>query len=258
MSSDLILTTREDAVLSLTMNRPQRRNAFNNDLYRALAGALRDARAEADVHVVVVTGTAGAFSAGQDFSEMTEAPADAGPHGFQLLMDVLCEFDKPLLAAVNGVAVGLGMTMLLHCDVVYLAESARMRCPFVTLGVVPEAASSYLLPATIGFQRAAEVLYTAQWLDAARALELGLAARVLPDAELLDATLAKAREIAAHPPRAVQHTKRLLVATRSDAIRAARAREDEAFTERIGSPENLEAITAFFERRAPDFRRTRG
>jgi enoyl-CoA hydratase/carnithine racemase len=256
MSSDLVLRRKEDAVLLLTMNRPERRNAFNHHLYKALADALSDAAADDDVHVVVVTGTAGAFSAGQDFSEMTEAPpADSGPHGFQVLMEVLCTFDKPLIAAVNGVAVGLGMTMLLHCDVVYVAASARMRCPFVTLGVVPEAASSYLLPVTIGYQRAAEVLYTAAWIDAARALELGIATCVLPEAELLGAALAKAGEIAAHPPRAVQHTKRLLLATRADAIRAARAREDEAFTERIGSPENLEAITAFFERRAPDFRR---
>lgn len=259
MSSELVVRASEDAVLLLTLSRPERRNAFNHALYRAFADALHAAREDDDVHVVVVTGTAGAFSAGQDFSEMTDAPpADSGPHGFQVLMDELCAFDKPLVAAVNGVAVGLGMTMLLHCDLVYLAESARLRCPFVTLGVVPEAASSYLLPATIGFQRAAEVLYTAQWLDAARALELGLAARVLPDADLLDAALAKAREIAAHPPRAVRHTKQLLMATRRDAIRAAREREDAAFAERIGSPENIEAITAFFERRAPDFRRTRG
>lgn len=256
MSSELILAKKEDAVLLLTMNRPERRNAFNHGLYRALADALSAAAADDDVHVVVLTGTGGAFSAGQDFSEMTDAPpADSGPHGFQVLMDVLCAFDKPVVAAVNGVAVGLGMTMLLHCDVVYVAESARMRCPFVTLGVIPEAASSYLLPATIGFQRAAEVLYTAAWIDAARAVELGIATRVLPDVELLAVALAKAAQIAVHPPRAVRHTKRLLLATRADAVRAARAREDEAFAERIGSPENLEAITAFFEKRTPDFRK---
>jgi len=254
--SELILRKKEDAILLLTMNRPERRNAFNHQLYKALADALVEAAADDDVHVVVVTGTGGAFSSGQDFSEMTDAPpADAGPHGFQVLMDILCGFDKPVIAAVNGVAVGLGMTMLLHCDIVYVGASARMRCPFVTLGVVPEAASSYLLPATIGFQRAAELLYTAAWVDAARAVELGIAARVLPDAELLPTALAKAAEIAVHPPRAVRHTKQLLLATRADAIRAARAREDEAFAERIGSPENMEAITAFFERRAPDFRK---
>ncbi len=257
MSSELILKKKENAVLLLTMNRPERRNAFNHGLYRALSDALADAAADDDVHVVVLTGTSGAFSAGQDFSEMTDAPpADAGPHGFQLLMDALCAFDKPVIAAVNGVAVGIGMTMLLHCDVVYVAESARMRCPFVTLGVVPEAASSYLLPLIVGFQRAAEVLYTAAWVDAARALELGIAARVLPDADVLPTALAKAAEIAVHPPGAVRHTKRLLLATRADQVRAARRREDEAFAERIGSPENIEAITAFFETRTPDFRRS--
>lgn len=256
MSSELILREHADSVLVLTMNRPERKNAFNHHLYKALADALSAAAADDDVHVVVVTGTGGAFSAGQDFSEMTDAPpVDSGPHGFQVLMDVLCGFDKPLIAAVNGVAVGLGMTMLLHCDVVYVAESARMRCPFVTLGVVPEAASSYLLPAIVGFQRAAEVLYTAAWIDAARALELGIATRVVPDADVLATARAKAAEIAVHPPRAVRHTKRLLLATRNEQVRAARAREDEAFAERIGSPENLEAITAFFERRPPDFRK---
>jgi enoyl-CoA hydratase/carnithine racemase len=256
MSNELILRSKENAILVLTMNRPERRNAFNHQLYKALADALVEAAGDDDVHVVVVTGSGGAFSAGQDFSEMTEAPpVDSGPHGFQVLMEALCSFDKPVIAAVNGVAVGLGMTMLLHCDIVYVAESARMRCPFVTLGVVPEAASSFLLPATIGYQRAAEVLYTAAWIDAARALELGIAARVLPDGDLLPVALAKAGEIAVHPPRAVRHTKRLLLATRAAEIRAARAREDEAFAERIGSPENLEAITAFFERRPPDFRR---
>jgi enoyl-CoA hydratase/carnithine racemase len=258
MSSELILRHEEDAVLVLTMNRPERKNAFNNQLYKALAEALRDAAANDDVHVVVITGTAGAFSAGQDFSEMSAAPpADSGPHGFQVLMDALCAFDKPLIAAVNGVAVGLGMTMLLHCDIVYVGDGVRMRCPFVTLGVVPEAASSYLLPAIIGFQRAAEVLYTAQWIDASRAVELGLAARKVADGDVLATARAKAAEIAVHPPRAVRHSKQLLLATRSDAVRAARAREDDAFAERIGSPENVEAITAFFEKRTPDFRKKR-
>ena len=256
MSNELVLRENRDAVLTLTMNRPERKNAFNNPLYKAFAAALQDAQKDDDVHVVVVTGTAGSFSAGQDFSEMNAAPTgDSGPHGFQVLMDTLCSFDKPLIAAVNGVAVGIGMTMLLHCDVVYLAESVRMRCPFVTLGVVPEAASSYLLPLIIGFQRAAEVLYTAQWIDAPRALELALAARVVPDGDVLAVAQAKAAEIAAHPPRAVQHSKQLLLATRNDAVRAARKREDDAFAVRIGSPENIEAITAFFEKRPADFRK---
>ena len=240
----------------LTMNRPEKRNAFNHRLYCDLRDALRDALADDAVRVAVLTGAGRGFSAGQDFAEMS-APPDGEPHGFPTFLDTLCEFDKPLLAAVNGAGSGLGLTMLLHCDVVHVAESARLRCPFVTLGVVPEAASSYLLPLVIGFQRAAEVLYTAEWIDSARAVELGLAARRLPDVELLPTTLALAAASAAHPPHAVRQSKQLLLATRADAVRAARAREDAAFAERIGSPENVEAITAFFEKRAPDFSRTR-
>ncbi|MFM8409084.1 MAG: enoyl-CoA hydratase/isomerase family protein [Alphaproteobacteria bacterium] len=240
----------------LTMNRPEKRNAFDHRLYCDLRDALRDARDDDRVHVVVLTGAGKGFSAGQDFAEMS-APPDGEPHGFPTFLDALCEFDKPLLAAVNGAGSGLGLTMLLHCDVVHVGESARLRCPFVTLGVVPEAASSFLLPLVVGFQRAAEILYSADWIDSERAVELGLAHRRLPDALLLPETLAKAAAIAAHPPRAVRQTKQLLLATRAEAVRAARAREDAAFTERIGSPENVEAITAFFEKRAPDFSRTR-
>lgn len=249
---------RAPGVLLLTMNRPEKRNAFDTTLYGELRDALRDAQQNDAVNAVVVTGAGRAFSAGQDFSEMNaNPPKDGEPHGFPSFLDRLCEFDKPLIAAVNGSGSGLGMTMLLHCDIVYVAESARLRCPFVTLGVVPEAASSFLLPLIIGFQRAAEVLYTAEWIDARRSVELGLAARVVSDAELLPVALAKASEIAAHPPNAVRYTKRLLLATRAEAVRAARAREDAAFAERIGSPENLEAIQAFFEKRSPDFSRTR-
>ncbi len=252
----VLATDPSPGVRLLTMNRPEKRNAFDHRLYCDLRDALRAARGDDDVHVVVLTGAGRGFSAGQDFAEMS-APPDGEPHGFPSFLDTLCEFDKPLLAAVNGAGSGLGLTMLLHCDVVYMAESARLRCPFVTLGVVPEAASSFLLPLVVGFQRAAEILYTAEWIDSARAVELGLARLRLPDAELLPATLARAAEIAAHPPRAVRHTKQLLLATRADAVRAARAREDAAFAERLGSPENVEAITAFFEKRAPDFSRTR-
>jgi enoyl-CoA hydratase/carnithine racemase len=250
---------RAGGVLVLTMNRPEKRNAFNNALYNDLRDALRDAQEDDRVRVVVLTGSGRAFSAGQDFAEMSAAPpTDGGPHGFPSFLDRLQQFDKPIVAAVNGASSGLGLTMLLHCDIVYVAESARLRCPFVTLGVVPEAASSYLLPLITGFQRAAEILYTAEWLDAERAVAVGIASRVFADAELLPAAVAKATEIAAHPPNAVRHTKRLLLATRDAAVREARAREDEAFAERIGSPENLEAITAFFEKRPPDFSKKRG
>ena len=180
--------------------------------------------------------------------------AEAGPeHGFPGFLQALADCDKPIVTAVNGVGIGLGLTMLLHTDVNFIAAGARLRAPFVTLGVVPEAASSYLLPIVVGQQRAAELLFTARWIDAAESVALGLTFAVVPREQLLDVALAKAAEIAANPPAAVRHTKRLLRVWRRQDIDAARQREDEAFQERLGTAENLEAIRAFFERRQPDF-----
>ena len=251
MSRETVLLEREGGVALLTMNRPRQRNAFNERMWHEMRDALRELLDDRAVRAIVVTGAPGAFSAGQDLGEMN-MERDTEP-GFPAFMDLLCTFDKPLLAAVNGVGVGIGLTMLLHCDIVYVAEAARLRAPFVPLGVVPEAASSYLLPLIIGYQRAAEVLLTAEWIDAPRAVALGIASRMTSPAELLPAIRAKAAEIALQPLGALRHTKRLLLATRAEQVRAARAREDEAFVERIGCPENLEAISAFFEKRAPDF-----
>ncbi len=253
---ETVLEERRDAVLVLTMNRPRQRNAFNRQMWCELRDALAAAQDDPAVHVVIVTGAGAAFSAGQDLGEMTGGAGGEDP-GFGAFMDRLCRFDKPLLAAVNGVGVGIGLTLLLHCDAVFIAEGARLRPPFVTLGVVPEAASSYLLPVTVGYQRAAELLFTADWIDAARAVELGIASRRCPSGELLPAVHALAARIAAQPPEAVRHTKRLLLATRAEQIRAARAREDQAFVERVGTPENLEAVMAFFEKRPPDFTKLR-
>ncbi len=254
MKRETVIEEIEGGVALLTLNRPHRRNAFDNQMYDDLREALSDAAENDAVRVAVITGSAGAFSAGQDLHEMA-APTQpgGGEHGFGPFLDGLCRFDKPLLAAVNGVGVGIGLTLLLHCDVVYMAEGARLRAPFVPLGVVPEAASSFLLPTIVGFQRAAELFYTAEWITAERALELGLVRRVLPPDELMPAIRATALEIAAQPLGALRHTKRLLLATREEQVRAARAREDQAFAVRTGSPENVEAIRAFFEKRPPDF-----
>lgn len=253
-AGDTVLRTLSDGVLLLTLNRPKQKNAFHNAMYDELRDVLADAQEDRAVRVVVVTGAPGAFSAGQDLGEMANPPpSDGAPHGFGPFMDRLCVFDKPLLAAVNGVGVGIGLTLLLHCDLVFIAEGARLRAPFVTLGVVPEAASSYLLPLLIGHRKAVEVLYTADWLDAQRVVELGIAHRLCALEALLPATLEAARRLAKMPPEALRHTKRLLLATREEGVRAARRREDEAFAVRVGSPENVEAIRAFFEKREPDF-----
>lgn len=262
---DRLLRELRDGVLQLTWSRPERKNAFDDEAWLAFREALEQARAAPDVAVVLVTGAGGDFSAGVDLGSFRaagqggEAPAatGVGEHPFGRCMRTLCAFDKPLVAAARGVAVGFGATFLFHCDVVYVGESLRLRLPFVSLGLVPEAAASFLLPAMVGTRRAAELLFTAEWVDAARALEVGIATRALPDAELLPAALEKAREIARWPVSALQATKQTLLRSREAAVRAALETEDELMAKLAGSPENVEAVVAFLQKRPPDFSRFR-
>jgi enoyl-CoA hydratase/carnithine racemase len=164
------------------------------------------------------------------------------------------DFDKPLVAAVDGIAVGGGATIPLHCDVVYVGESLRMRLPFVSLGLVPEFASSYMLPANIGMRRATELMMTAEWIDSERAVETGIATRVFPDDQLHERTMEKAREIAQWPVNSLRETKRTLRAGHRAGIENALEVESEAMLRQAGSPENVEAIKAFIEKRPPNFR----
>jgi len=257
-----------DGVRLLTLDRPEALNAFDTPLYDACAQALHDARARDDVACVVFTGSGRAFSAGQDLGEMARIDPtgasgasaasgtsgdDPGP-GFPRFIDTVAAFEKPLLAAVNGLGVGIGMTVLLHCDIVLIARGARLRAPFVPLGVVPEAAGSLLMPAVMGGQRAALALYTGEWVTADDAVACGLALRVVePDALLPDA-MEIAHRIAQMPVSSLVETKRLVLAGRLDAVRATREREDAAFARMVGAPANVEAITAFLEKREPEFR----
>mgnify|MGYP000375873860 CR=1 FL=1 len=246
-----------EGVLLVTFDRPEKKNAFNDAQWDATTAALREARADTRVHAVVLRGAGKDFSAGVDLSSFGQAPPrdDGHPTAYHAFMAELIEFDKPLLAAATGVGIGIGCTLLLHCDVVYVGESVRLRLPFVALGLVPEAASSYLLEAVVGARQAAELMLTAEWIDAQRAVEVGIATRCVADEELLAATLAKAREIAQHPVGALQATKRTLLVARRDGVRAALAAEAKGMQQQVGSPENVEAITAFLEKRKPNFRR---
>ncbi len=247
-----------EGVVLITFARPAKKNAFNDAQWDATTAALHQARHDPEVAAVVVTGEGKDFSAGVDLSSFGEAPPRADGHAtaYHAFMAELIEFDKPLLAAAKGVGVGIGCTLLLHCDVVYVGRSIRLRLPFVALGLVPEAASSYLLEATVGARQAAELMLTAEWIDADRAVEVGIATRSFDDEEVVAATLAKAREIAEHPVGALQATKRTLLVARRDGVRAALAAEDEGMKRQVGSPENVEAITAFLEKRKPRFRRS--
>jgi enoyl-CoA hydratase/carnithine racemase len=241
----------------LTLDRPDALNAFNDDLYDAVREALADAAERRDVAVVVLTGTGRAFSAGQDLQEMRTPREydDEGPHGFVSFIETLESFDKPLIAAVNGIGVGIGLTILPHCDLVLIAEEARLRAPFVSLGVTAEAGSTALLPARIGWQATAHLFYTASWIDANQALEVGLAWRICSKETLLDEALTLAFEIAAMPVASLVATKRLLLDGRLEAVRAARSRELTIFAELVGGPANREALAAFAERRPADFSR---
>jgi enoyl-CoA hydratase/carnithine racemase len=240
----------------LTLDRPEALNAFDNALYHATATALRQAAECHDVACVVITGAGRAFSAGQDIGEMSQidpASGEATEHGFTSLFDALSTFEKPLVVAVNGAGVGIGMTMLLHADLVVMAEHARVRVPFTALGVAPEAASSYLLPAVVGSQAAAWALYTSAWVSAREALDWGLAWRVVPGDALLHEALEIAGEIAKMPTSSLVATKRLVLDARADLVRAANVREQQAFQRLLGGPANVEALTAFLEKREPDF-----
>ena len=228
-------------------NRPDALNALNDELWDATTDALVSARADPEIKCVVLTGTGRAFTAGQDLTEMM-APPDHGDdalHGYRGLIPVLEEFDKPLLAAVNGLGLGIGATLLPYCDIVWIADDARLKVPFVTLGVTTEAAGSLLLPQRMGWQAAAHFIFTADWITAEQAVATGLAWKVTTPEALLDETMAVARTIGAMPVDSLQTTKRLMVAGRLDAVRAARAREDNEFLRMVGSADNQAALAQF-------------
>jgi enoyl-CoA hydratase/carnithine racemase len=243
----LLEITDGDGVRRLTWGRPEALNALNDELWDATRDALVGAQEDPELRCVVITGTGRAFTAGQDLTEMLSPPdhGDDELHGYRGLIPVLEAFDKPLLAAVNGLALGIGATLLPYCDIVWISEGARLKVPFVTLGVTTEAAGSLLLPQRMGWQAAARFIFTADWLSAEEAVACGLAWKVTTPETLLEETMTVARQIGAMPVDALQTTKRLMVAARLDAVRAARAREDAEFERMVGSPENLEALAQF-------------
>jgi enoyl-CoA hydratase/carnithine racemase len=230
-----------DHVLVVAFDRPEARNAFDRAMYRAVAGALSGALGDDDVHAVVLTGRGKAFTSGQDLREMVAiatggAGSDAEP-GFQVLLDLLMRFDKPLLAAVHGVGMGLGCSILGHVDLVLMDESARLRVPFAEMGVPPEAASSYLLPARMGWQQASLALLASEWITAEQAVTSGLALRTCPDGTVLAETLELAHAIASLPAHATRKIKHLMLQARGPAVAEARRREEAAFAALFADPE---------------------
>lgn len=237
-----------DGVRTVTWDRAEALNAMSLELWDGTRDALRSA-GDAGIRCVVLTGTGRAFTVGQDLAEMTD-PRQADPdRGFRGVMAALRDLDVPLVAAVNGMAVGFGATVLPWCDFVVVGQSARFRVPFVSLGVTAEAGSSVTLAATMGMRAAARFVLTGDWLSAEEAAACGLVGEVVADDDLPSRAQELAARIAAQPPIALRTTTRLLHAGRTEAWVAAIERENAAFAELAGGPENLAAIEAFFSRR---------
>lgn len=252
--SSHVITAVEDRVARIEMARPEKKNALTAEMYQALARALATAEADPSVRAVLVHGAPGCFSAGNDLKDFLARPAGGESPAFEFLRRI-STFPKPIVAAVAGPAVGIGTTMLLHCDLVYAAPSTRFQLPFVPLGIVPEAASSLLLPLSAGFQRAAELLLLGEPFGVEKAAAAGLVNEVVPEASVIDRARSAALALAALPPESVRLTKRLMKRPHAAAIADQMAEEIRLFAERLESPEAKEAFTAFFEKRKPDFSR---
>jgi enoyl-CoA hydratase/carnithine racemase len=238
-----------DGVRVIAFNRPEVRNAFDTAMYLEVTEALVGADADESIGAVVLTGRGTAFTSGQDLAEMaaiaTGTAVDGSGQGFMGLLDAVTGLSVPLLAAVNGVAVGLGFTVLAHCDLVLVDRAARLRVPFAELGVPPEAASSVLFPARMGWQQAARVLLTSDWVSAEEAVELGLALRVCDEGGTLTETVALAARIAAHPRSATRAITSLMRAGQRDLVLAANQREQTAFAKLLGGAATSGALAEF-------------
>ena len=248
-----ILTESEDGVLRVQFNRADKKNAITAAMYQALAHALRHAERDNAVRVALIHGAPEVFTAGNDLQDFLANPPDSiDAPAFQFLRAIEA-FPKPLVAAVGGLAVGVGTTMLLHCDLVYCAPGTRFSLPFVNLGLCPEAGSSFLLPRLAGYQRGAELLMLGEPFAAETAKEIGLVNAIVPAESLLATAMATARSLAAKPVASLRETKTLMKQGIHEAVKLAMSDECEAFRERLQSPEAREAFSAFLEKRAPDF-----
>jgi enoyl-CoA hydratase/carnithine racemase len=243
----------DQGIATLCFDRPAKKNAITAEMYEQFVAGLKQAAADPSVRVVIVSGAGGSFTAGndlKDFSNPRFAQPDSPVIGF---MQGLAAFEKPVIAAVQGLAVGIGVTMLLHCDLVYVSDEARLALPFVSLGLVPEFGSSLLLPLLMGPVRAAEKLLLGDPFGPQDAVDCGIANAVLPAAEVVPHARRMAERFNTLPPEAVRETKRLMRKARGAALAQARDDENAVFGQRLRSPEAREAFTAFFEKRRPDF-----
>lgn len=248
-----ILARLDNRVLTLSFNRPERKNALTLAMYGALADLIKSADADNEVRVLVVTGTDEFFTSGNDLMDFMNEPEIHDNHPVVRFMETLRHCSKPVVAVVRGHAIGIGTTMLLHCDLVYAADDARLQLPFVNLGLCPEYASSYLVPRLVGQQKAAELFLLGEHFSGVEAEALGLVTKAVPWDELTEYSRAKIARLAQQPPGAVRRTKALLRVATSVAVDSSLSTEYTGFAAGLASDECKESVTAFFEKRAPDF-----
>ncbi len=249
-----VVVTRAEGVLEIRLDRPEKKNALTRAMYDAMADAFARVDADPTLRVALLTGTGDTFTSGNDIGDFQARATGNAESSASRFLPTISSMQKPLIAAVNGAAIGVGTTMLMHCDLIVAARSARFVMPFTSLGLVPEAASSLLFPRLLGHQRASALLLLGEPLDAATAHEWGFVNRVVDDAALLATAHQIAQRLASLPPQAVRLTKQLIRDGADDV--AGRIEEELAlFRERLGSPEAAEAFRAFREKRKPDFSR---
>jgi len=252
-----IVAERSGSILEIQLNRPAKKNAMTSSMYIAMADVLDGAAKDDDIRVVLWHGAGDSFSAGNDLEDFVKNPPGPGESPQARLIGALINFEKPIVAAVQGAAIGGGTTMLAHCDFVYAGESARFQLPFVNLALVPEFGSSYLLPLRFGYIRAAELILLGTPFDASRAAELGFVTQVVPDHKLLATASETARNLAEKPAAALQACKRLMKHAVREQLEQAAKVENVEFAARVRSWEAREAFAAFLEKRRPDFSRTK-
>ncbi len=253
--SEYIQSKLSDSILTLRINRPDKKNALNLAMYKAFADGLREADRDDSVRVILISGGADCFTSGNDLADFLSAPPTGPESPVMQFLLAISETRKPLVAAVNGLAVGVGVTMLLHCDLVYAGSGATFQMPFVNLGLCPEAGSTLLLPRIMGHQRAAELLLLGEAFGADKAQNLGIVTAVCPDDAVLATAEKRAAQLALQPAAAVRLTKALLKRDYAIPLRETIIEEGAQFMARLKSPEATEALQAFMQRRKPDFSR---
>ena len=244
-----ILTEQQDGLLILTLNRPDKRNALNAGMYQALADALRQAARDEHVHALLLQGQSDCFTAGNDLADFVGKETLEADDPILQFLHTLADFPKPVIAAVAGPAVGIGTTMLLHCDLVYLGDTARLQLPCVELGLVPEFAASLLLPRAVGHLKAAELLLLAEAIDGEEALHIGLANQVLAPADLLPFAREQGLKLAAKPPMALQKSKALLKQELKQAVHFVIDLEARAFAQALQGEEAQSRIASKLQKR---------